>query len=572
MAWYDDIRGATGSAFRTFGGWMVKSDEDVSASQMNDALAQAGMGLPEPTEEKPRALFHDPYSVMDWGGWRQRPSSLTYETLRQMAISNTVIAAILNLRIHQVGAFCRPQQGRYDKGFRVIQRDRRDKKKAMTSAEQKEADAIERMLETTGFLLPDERSADRDNFRAFSKKSVRDILTYDQWCFEKIRDRKGRVSRFIALPSETIRPAVSDIEHMDPAELRNRVSHVQVYENTVIAEFASDDLAWCVMNPRSDLRTNGFGFSFTEQIVRLVTSWLFGFEYNTKFFTQGSAIKGLLNIKGAIPDRQMRAFRRMWYAQISSVQNAWKTPILNSDDIQWVSMHSANREMEYAAWMDWLTKLICAVFGIDPIEINFIFGGGGTGSGSAMFDRRPNAAEVVESKDKGLRPLLTHMEDHLNQHVIWELNPDFEFSWTGFDAKAEQAERDAYMAEVTKLKTVDEVRALQDEPPLPNGLGEIILDPTYFQWVMSKQGDEGGGEEMGAEGGFEGGGDAPPGGPEAAPAASVGDDDEEDFLHGPHPGLDDDDDHDELLAASYAMIEQTEDLLRKGAWYVGDGG
>ena len=99
----------------------------------------------------------------------------------------------------------------------------------------------------------------------------------------------------------------------------------------------------------------------------------------------------------------------MWYAQISSVQNAWKTPILNSDDIQWVSMHSANREMEYAAWMDWLTKPICAVFGIDPVEINFIFGGGGSGGGSAMFDRRPYAAEVTESKDKGLRALLTHM-------------------------------------------------------------------------------------------------------------------------------------------------------------------
>jgi hypothetical protein len=999
MGLYDDIRSIAGAGATRLAEWAARSDDDVSPSQMNDALVKAGMGLPEPTDEKPRALFHDPYSVMDWGGWRQRPSSLTYETLRQMSTSNTVIAAIINLRIHQVSAFCRPQQGKYDKGYRIILRDRRDQKKAMTPAEQKEADEIERLLEETGMLLPEERPADRDNFRSFSKKAVRDVLTYDQWCFEKIRDRGGRPSRFIALPSETIRPAVSDIEHMDPAEMRNRVSHVQVYENTVIAEFALDDLAWCVMNPRSDLRTNGFGFSPSEQIVRLVTSWLFGFDYNcltgenlvatdrglipiedldgehfrihdgiqwqdarayatehkpvvrtklwnglsirtspehrfrtipresetgspewrqqralkqgdrvlvayrsqdcqldndvffvgrsfgnfkptgamvsderfwemigfalgdghwadpegrsgllsifphyardaaqqrqflkvcdqyglngklvtvnklvqrsdgehgypaihihnkgllrwlmtlgfqpskqgkrigwrlfqapawiraallrglfsadgttrthgtgyrtpsvhssaaglrqdvvqclwsvgvaanevgngwdrcgevsiqdtvrfndrigflqnyksegieranpdrwdvlhpatarrvcealkahtswldlshqdrgmvsavltkgvglsrpraismmnalrielpealhychvevdvldiepvgsepmydvevfderhlfvangmavanTKFFTQGSAIKGLLNIKGAIPDRQMRAFRRMWYSQISSVQNAWKTPILNSDDIQWVSMHSANREMEYAAWMDWLTKLICAVYGIDPVEINFIFGGGGTGGGSAMFDRRPNQAEVVESKDKGLRPLLTHMEDHLNQHIVWELNEDFEFSWTGFDAKAEAAEREARMAEVTKLKTVNQVRAEMDEEPLPGKLGEIILDPTFLQWAMQQEAaaqEEEGGMPM------EGGGAPPPGGgppgaPPGAPEESdTGDDEEEDFLEGMHEH-DDPNDHEDLLAASLGAFQETEELLRKSGW------
>lgn len=836
MSLYDDFKRGTSEGLQAVAGW-IGGDEDVSESMMIDALEKSGVGLSQATEEKPRAMFHDPYSVMDWGGWRQRPSALTYETLRQMSVSCTPIAAILQLRQDQLAAFCRPQQGRYDKGYRIIMRDRRDRTKGMTKAEQKEAEAIERMIETTGLLLPDERPADRDSFRAFSKKAVRDVLTYDQWChpagtlvqmadgrllpieavqigdrvithlgrvrrvtevmsrpysgqmyrfryrgqeivataahpllvergphlplrhkweeptydrewveasdigvgeyltcpdiqpmgartdvldrarllglyagdghrsgsdavwtfhedehslveavqsvfpearvepykdraavrvrvlgegewfahrcgegssnkrvphevlygsqavrieflrglleadgylksasavysttslalrggltllagmlgmfvswsetanakhgwascwqgrlsgdayrafakaaglpvvvperprnttvhadgfhylkinrvesfeveqeqvfnleveedhsylangiathncWEKIRDRKGRPSRFIALPSETIRPAVSDIEHMEPGELRNRVSHVQVYENTVIAEFSPDDIAWCVKNPRSDLRANGFGFSPIEQIIRLVTAWLFGFEYNTKFFTQGSAVKGLLNIKGAIPDRQMRAFRRMWYSMISGVQNAWKTPILNSEDIQWVSMHSTNREMEYAQWMDWLTKLICAIYGVDPVEINFIFG---TSGSSSMFDRRPNQAEVTESKDKGLRPLIEHVEDHINQHMIWEMNADFEFSFTGYDAKAEEAERKARMEEVKSFRTVDEVRAMMDEEPLPDGLGEVINDPTWLQFYQAKtgageeggEGDDGGG-------------------------------------------------------------------------------
>lgn len=518
------------STFDEVVGWITGSDDDVPVEALAKAMDSRGMPVAAPTIEKPRAMFHDPYAVMDWGGWRQRPSALTYETLRQSAAANTVIAAIINLRTHQVSEFCRPQQGRYDKGYRVVLRDRRDKKKGMSKAEQKEAEAIERFLETTAVLLPDEKPSDRDSFRAFVKKAVHDVLTYDQWCWEKIRDRKGRPSRFAALPSETIRPAVADVEHMDPAQLRSRVSHVQVYENTVIAEFATDDIAWCIMNPRADLRANNFGYSPIEKIIRLVTAWLFGFEYNTKFFTQGSAIKGLLNIKGAIPDRQLRAFRRMWYSMIAGVQNAWKTPILNAEDIQWHSMHSTNREMEYGQWMDWLTKLICAIYGVDPIEINFIFGN--SGQSSSMNQSRPNAEEVTESKDKGLRPLLTHIEDHLNAHMIWDLNPDFEFVFAGYDAKAEEKERQGWIELAKSTHFVDEVRAMMDEEPLPDGLGEVILDPTWKDFAMQKQGmaeqagdmgeggegntfdnlfgaEDGGGEE----GGEEGGDDGPPGSP-----------------------------------------------------------
>jgi phage portal protein BeeE len=487
--------------------WLMKSDEDVSPEMFMKALESKGVSIAQPVESNPRAMFHDPYSVMDWGGWRQRPSALTYETLRQMSISNTVIAAIIKLRTDQVSAFCRPQQGQYDRGYRVILRDRRDKQKGMSTGEQKEAEAIERFLETTGLLLPNEKPSDRDSFRSFAKKATRDTLTYDQWCWEKIRDRRGRPSKFIALPSESIRPAVADVEHMDAAELRSRVSHVQVYENQVIAEFSTDDIAWCIQSPRSDLRANGFGFSPIEQVIRLTTAWLFGFEYNTKFFTQGSAIKGLINIKGAIPDRQLRAFRRMWYSMISGVQNAWKTPIVNAEELQWISMHSTNREMEYGSWMDWLTKLICAIYGVDPIEINFIYGAS-TG-GSSMFSSRPNQGEVIESKDKGLRPLLTHIEDHINQHMIWEINPDFEFSFTGYDAKAEDKENERRGKQVTTHKTINEVRAEEDEEPLPGKLGDIILNPVFQAHYQAETGQgEGDGEEEGAGGdfGFEGDG------------------------------------------------------------------
>lgn len=488
MGLLDDLRSGLGGALRAIGERIGDGGADVSPADMAKAMEAAGLsadgsGMPQPTDEKPRALFHDPYSVIDWGGWRERPSSLTYETLRQMTVRNTVIAALITLRCNQVAQFSRPQQGKYDRGYRIIKRDRRDRWKSMTPVEQKRANEIERMIETTGVLQPDEKPSDRDSFTLFVKKATRDILTYDQWCFEKIRDRRGMVSRFIALPSETIRPAVADSEHLDPEDMHSRVAYVQVYEDSVIAEFSPEDLAWCIMYPRSDLRVNGFGYSPVEQLMHLVTAWLFGFEYNQRFFMQGSAIKGILNIKGAIPDKQLRAFRRMWYSQVTGVTNAWRTPILNSEDVQWQSLHSTNREMEFSAWMDWLTKLTCAVYGADPVEINFQFGN--TGQASAMQEGKQEA-KLTESKDKGLRPLMDHISDNLNRHLVWDIDPEFEFSFVGLDADDEEKEREARIKEVTNYRMVDEVRADDDLPPLPDGKGQCINNATWLQFSQAE--------------------------------------------------------------------------------------
>lgn len=464
-------------------------DEDVSPEELHKAMV--AQGLAEPTEEKPRGLFHDPYAVLDWGGWRERPSSLTYDTLREMSIKMTPIAAIILLRVNQLSQFARPQQGRYDRGFRVGLRDRRDSKRTMSPEEAKQAAEIERMLEHTGYLLPDERPSDRDDFKTFLKKWIRDQLTYDQFAAEIMRDKRGRISRFVALPSETIRPASVDTEHQDVSQMRENVSHVQIYENTVIADWDPDSIIWSVMNPRSDLRVNGFGFSPLEQLINLVTAWLYGFDFNRKFFSNGSTIKGIVNIKGAIPDRQLRAFRRMWYSMVSGINNAWKTPILNSEDVQFLNMHANNKDMEFAAWMDWLTKLTAAVYQVDPIEINFQFGN--TGQKSAISEGSQEY-KIIESKDKGLRPLADHIADTLNRQIIWEINPDFEFMFAGLDAKAEENEREGDLKEVKGFRTVNEIRAARDLDPLPDGKGDVILDPNYIQWASAQgQGAEGGG-------------------------------------------------------------------------------
>ena len=58
--------------------------------------------------------------------------------------------------------------------------------------------------------------------------------------------------------------------------------------------------------------------------------------------------------------------------------------------------------------------------------------------------------------------------------------------------------RERRLLEVKSWKTVDEIRAEQDMDPLPEGKGEIILDPTYLQFVQGMEAEAGeGGEDLG---------------------------------------------------------------------------
>jgi hypothetical protein len=152
-------------------------------------------------------------------------------------------------------------------------------------------------------------------------------------------------------------------------------------------------------------------------------------------------------------------------------------------------MQSSNRDMEYSAWVDWLTKHACAMYRMDPVEINFKFGNEGQSSG---LQESSNKEKVVESKERGLRPLLRFLEDQFNKYLIWPVNESFEFAFVGLDAQTHDQVADLNQKRVKTILTVDELRAEEDLPPLPDGKGEIILDPTFLQWAQIKEGgDEG---------------------------------------------------------------------------------
>lgn len=457
-----------------------KADTEGPESTPGGRQADSAKSNPVPTQksnEPPKTLFFDPYAIVDQLGYKDKPTPVTYGTLRAIVAKTPIIQAILKTRIDQLASFTKVQHDRYSMGFRIKVRDT---EKEPTKAERQWIKQMENLIVRTGVT---DNPRGRDNFNKFLRKLAWDSLVYDQMAFEIVPNMKGEPAEWYAVDASTIRLADTATTYMDE-DLTDTVRYVQIYDGMVISEYTQEEMAFGIRNPRTDLLLNGYGIAELEMLIPAITAYLYAYQYNQKFFTQGSAAKGIINFKGTMNQAQLESFRRHWYNMISHTENAWRTPVVNSEDLQYVNLQQSSRDMEFNAWMDFLIKSVCSIYSIDPIEVNFKYGN--VGQKGALAESS-NKEKITESKERGLRPLLDFFADIFNTNILWPINENFEFAFVGLDAKTSDEVVELNTKRVKTYRTVDELRAEDDLPPLPDGKGEVILDPTWLQYAQMQQ-------------------------------------------------------------------------------------
>jgi len=456
-------------------------------------------------ERQPKAMLFDPLSLSYSMGYKDRKTSLSYDVIRKTASRLSVVSAIINTRVNQVATFCVPFRQTGNLGFEIKHKDR---DKRVNASDRRRILELESFISNCGkpqsnYYNPRKR----DNFSTFTKKVIRDRMRYDALTFEIVPDRKGDPFEIVAVDASTIRIAVDSTakeKKLKPEEFENirpfvteipqshfdapryndgrgkDAAYVQVWHGSIKRAFSYKELAFGIQNPRTDMYSNGYGLSELEELVDTVTCLLWAEQYNKNFFKQGSAPKGILNIRGDnIPPEQLEAFKRNWIANIAGVENTWKTPVLQSDEIQYLNLQGTNMEMEYSAWMEYLIKLVCAVYLIAPEEIGFFFAGGGM---QQPMVESNNEWKLKASKDRGLRPLLRYYADVINENVVNRLDPRYYLDFVGLDELTERERIELRQQEVLHFRTVNEIRKDEDQDPLEHG--DVILNPAYLQWIQ----------------------------------------------------------------------------------------
>lgn len=456
-----------------------------------------------------RSLDSDPLTVQYAMGYKDRRYSLTYEVLKRITHQLSIVGAIIQTRQNQVAQFSVPFRSAKSVGFQI---KHKDPSRLTTESERNFIKQLEQFVYSCG---SDDKNPynekKRDDFETFLKKIVRDSLTYDQACFEVIPTMSGLPFEFVAVDASTIRIAASKDEmfgdpeswHSRPYPVNNPkllqphggnpyktlrlrsgevdTSHpafLQVVNGQIENVFAEDELAFGVRNPRTDIYIQGYGYGELEQLITIISAHLNAEEYNRRFFTQGSSPKGILNIKGdnITPD-QFETFKRQWRSNLEGVHNAWRTPILQSEQgLEWIDLHPSNREMEYGQWMEYLIKITCAVFLIDPAELNFDLHGGV--QQTPLFESSQEW-KLKASRDRGLKPLLRFLAKLINEHVIAPIDDHFVFDFVGLDELTEQEKHEMRKEQVATYKTLNEVRREDDLPDIEGG--DVPMNPTFLQ-------------------------------------------------------------------------------------------
>lgn len=468
----------------------AKSDNPDDMIAAANAISQ----INKINETPAKTFFIDPLEFSANLGYKDKPFALTYTTLKRMA-GTPVINAIIKTRKNQIADFAEPQSDRYSTGFIIRKKNKNGIELKMSKKDKEIANYITDFILNCGV----ETNWTGDDFDTFIRKIVDDSLIYDQMTFECIRNKKGQLQRFIATDASTFRMAETAFrddyenpyfQHSGSGLWFNRniieskskpikgyyPEYVQIYQNRVVTEYYPWELCFAVRNPTTSIYSNGYGVSELEELINVVTSMLWGDEYNRKFFSQGSAPKGLLRVKGGMSETAVQQFKQQWQAMITGVMQSWKTPVVQAD-IDWIDLQKNNRDMEYSSWMEYLIKLACAIYSIDPSEIGWDISRSGGNSG--LFEAS-QAERLQHSKDKGLYPMLKFIQRKLNKYVVEQINPDFELVFMGLNGMTIEKELDMDIKKLQSFMTLNEIREKWDLPEVETG-GDVIENSIYFQ-------------------------------------------------------------------------------------------
>ncbi|MCG3175425.1 MAG: hypothetical protein MOGMAGMI_00354 [Candidatus Omnitrophica bacterium] len=348
------------------------------------------------------------------------------------------------------------------------------------------------------------------NFNSYLRAVVRDRLTYDLIATELVPDQANRLHHFFPVDASTVKYASTslkkynsfpgsqtnidllypdkyldkinerDILKLDETLLEEEAyKYVQVINGRIERAFTEDELKIGIYNLSTDIYNNGYGICELELLVGLISSHLNTEYYNKAYFTQGFSAKGILHLKAPLPRRKIESIRQQWHHMIKGSKNSFQTPIFaGMDEVKWIPLTQNHSDIEFQGWMNYLIKIICSIYQIDPQEIGFGFKEEGAKGGLSGDN---TAQKLNQSKDKGLYPLLKFLESYVNCNVLQYLDSDLEFYFVGLDGESREFALERQEKEVSFKKTLNEIREEDGLPPLP-GADDLILNPVYLQW------------------------------------------------------------------------------------------
>lgn len=457
-----------------------------------------------------RSWLLDPYSATLQMGRPSKPSLLSFDVMRSMAVRSPTLRALFNLRKNQVASFTRRPAFYGDRGFRVALKD---PKAEMKRADREIAWHIEEFFLHTGWKPSRAR---RDNFNIFMRKLIEDSLTFDNAAVELVYDNSDRLTEIWAVDGSTIEYVLADIwQPQTPLgqESEEPIQYIQSIVGQAVAEYTDDEMCLFIRNPQTNLAYFGYGISELETLITEITTELFILQAAQSTLSRGSIPDGIIVFKGdGFNEQTLEDFQRAWRTLGSGPQSQGTMQVLSigpNESVELLSTHDKPRDLVFPELLELTRVQICDVYGVDLSELNAWRKAGSRG---ALIDSDATKTRIEFSLDKGFMPLMRYFADRFSSEIVDRLDDRFKFEWVGLSKTEEDAQLSTQIQRLQwGLAVPNEIRAERDEKTFEGEWAEAPLNAQSFQaWALAKQ-------QGGAPGGP--GGPKAPGTPDQQPEA-----------------------------------------------------
>lgn len=303
----------------------------------------------------------------------------------------------------------------------------------------------------------------RMRFRELQDTLIEDLLVLDAGVLYKQRTRGGDIQYYMPVDGATIKLRVDDMGNTpEPPEIAYR----QVIRGTVTGEFNADEMIYEMMNPRTD---TPYGLAPLESLILIVSSSLKGTLYNLDYLTAGNVPEGFLKMPDDWSTKQIEEFMNYFDALMSgNSQQTTKVKAVAGD----YTPTKKRDDMAFKDFNDWLLKVTCAMFDVQPQEIGF-----------TMDVNKANGGEQNSiTTRKGILPLANLLTEIWNDIIQIDLGfPELRFKYLGLEDRDQL--QDAQTKQVllnSGIQTVDEVRKEMGLDPIGVATPYVLGTPVFL--------------------------------------------------------------------------------------------
>lgn len=302
----------------------------------------------------------------------------------------------------------------------------------------------------------DEINMNWENMRLLLDRVLEDLLVLDAGVIEKVWSLDGtQITALNSVDGATVRPIYNEYwELWDPA-------YVQVIwgkEDKIY--FMKEDIVYMMANPQNDIELFGYGLSPIESIMLQAQAALQADMYNIKNFTKDNIPPGMLDLWD-ISEEDAANFIALWNATVIGNTQAMKF-VRWAGDKKFTQFKDSNRDMQYTEYLDWISRIKLAAFGLTSIDANI----------TQDVNKATAQAQEEITNSKWVRNVKRLVEDYFNTNIIRALWDEYKRLEFKFEApnnlwqEKTQAEIDKLYVEMwaTDPISVAEMRGLERSP------------------------------------------------------------------------------------------------------------